>query len=87
MKKIVLGIALSVLMIGNAQAWSLVDLARQASRENVKAEVLVLETDGNNMRLYVFTAPFNKDYICIFTAGTQKGGAACYPKGKEVKKK
>lgn len=60
--------------------------ARNAVRTAHPTEVKALEADGGNFRMYVFTAPGNKDVECLMIAGTQKGGAACYPKGQPASK-
>lgn len=59
---------------------------RNAGRTAHPTEVKALEADGGNFRMYVFTAPGNKDVECLMIAGTQKGGAACYPKGQPASK-
>lgn len=56
---------------------------RNAIRDTIPTEVVALEADGGNYRMYMFDAPMNDAWHCLKIAGTQKGGAACYPKAQK----
>jgi len=60
----------------------LVVKGRNALRTSIPTNVQALEADGGNFRLYSWTPSDNKNLTCFMVAGTQKGGAACYPKGQ-----
>jgi len=83
MKKTFLVISLLVVSF-TAQA-GIFSALRDSSREQIPTQVLSLEADGKNFRMYIYPAPYNSDYICVMIAGTQKGGNSCYPrKDKEL---
>ncbi|MDB4311965.1 hypothetical protein N9937_00905 [bacterium] len=90
MKKVLVAVAISMALIvpqvaqaGDTMFGSLGDIAmkaRNAMRDAVPTEAVAIEADGGNFRGYLFDAPFNPAYVCLFSAGTQKGGMSCYPK-------
>lgn len=46
----------------------------------IETTPLTIEAKGWNLRGYMFDAPGNSEYVCVFVAGSEKGGLACYPK-------
>ncbi len=40
----------------------------------------LVEASGWNVRVYEFTPEGNKNYVCVFIAGSKKAGASCFPK-------
>lgn len=47
------------------------------------AKRIKISAAGSDLRGYFFTPPGNPAYECVFIAGSQKGGAACYPKATQ----
>lgn len=81
---ILMGLALIAIVIGigyvairNTGMWEKVstigmDKAELTSQFNIPAS-------GWNLRGYEFTPPSDPNMRCIFVAGSNKGGLACYP--------
>lgn len=70
---------------GDTLFGSLGDLAvkaRGAMAETIPSQMSAVEAAGGNFRVYFFTPPDNQALTCFIAAGTQKGGAACYPKAR-----
>lgn len=55
---------------------------RGMTDEVIPTTTMSLEAKGGNFRMYFFTPPDNPKLTCFMAAGTQKGGAACYPKAQ-----
>jgi len=43
-----------------------------------------VEAAGWNVRVIEWTPEDNKDYRCMFVAGTEKAGVGCYPANKAI---
>lgn len=80
--KNIFGIILVAIAIAAASAGLWEKMLSLGDRQ-IETTPLTIEAKGWNLRGYMFEAPGNSDYICVFIAGSGKGGLACYPRGSE----
>ena len=84
MKNLVIGLILALGLSTQVNAFELDRLFGngQSSQGTINAKLFKIQARGSDLRAYIFEAPGNSDYICMFVAGSQKGGTTCYPKQK-----
>lgn len=77
MKYFIIAILFAVATAANAGMWENISSLADEDVE-LKAKYNV-PAKGWNLRVYEWTPAANPDYRCLFAAGEQKGGPACYP--------
>lgn len=76
MKKIILLILISLTITAQAGLWEKITTIGEETQK--PSATYLVETAGWNIRVYEWIPKDNPNVRCMFAAGSQKGGVACY---------